>query len=83
MNEDLAERVTEAIAEWLAVNGGGFGTAFSLCAELIDGDGDRAWATAHHDNQTPSHTLGLLRWHTMNAEQQCVEMMFHEDEDDQ
>lgn len=81
-DNDAAGHVNNALGEWLAANGGGMVTAFALCAELIDADGDRAWVTAHMDGQTPSHTIGLLRWHTLNAEQQCVEIMFEVDEDE-
>lgn len=79
--DDASDRITNALTEWLADQGGGIVTSFAICAEYVDSDGDRSWLTAHHDGQTPSQTLGLLRWHTLNAEQQCVELMFAEDED--
>lgn len=81
---DISDAINDAITTWLADNrGGGIVTAFTLCAEYIDADGDRSWATAHHEQQTPSHTLGLLRWHTINVEQQCAGYMYTDDEDDE
>lgn len=79
-SDDIAARLSETLATWLAEQGGGFVSSFTMCAEYVDSDGDRSWLTAHHDGQTPSQTLGLLRWHTLNAEHQCVGLMFAEDE---
>lgn len=79
--DDAAEAISNALAEWLASNGGGFVTGFAACFEYVDADGDRAWAVAHHDTQTPAHTLGLLRWHTMNVEQQCIGYMCPDEDD--
>lgn len=81
-DNDASNIITNALTDWLATRGGGIVTSFAICAEYVDSDGDRSWLTAHHDSQTPSQTLGLLRWHTLNAEQQCVEFMFAEDDDD-
>ena len=78
---DITDAITEAIAGFLAEHGGGIVTSFACAAEYIDSDGDRCWITAHGEGQSPSQTLGLLRWHTINAETQCAEMMFEGDED--
>lgn len=69
---EVAEAITKAIADWLASDGGGFVTAFACSIEYLDADGDRCWATVTADNQSPSQTLGLLRWHTLDVEQQCL-----------
>ena len=68
-------------AEWLASNGGGMVTGFALCVDFIDEDGDRGWATAHSDGQAPAHTLGLLRFHTIDAERQVRDYFHRNDED--
>lgn len=77
---DIAEAITNAVGEWLASQGGGFITAFAASVEYVDTDGDRCWAVAHHDNQSPSQTLGLLRWHTIAIEQQSIAAMLDDDE---
>jgi hypothetical protein len=78
--DSASAAIGTALGEWLALNGGGMVTSFAACVEYMDNDGNRCWATAHHDNQSPSATLGLLRWHTLNVEQQCTGFMVDEDE---
>ncbi len=81
-SDDLADRIADCLGDWLADCGGGMLTSFAFCMEYVDSDGDRAWGVAHNDGQTPAHTLGLLRWHTLNVEQQSIEAMYPEADDD-
>ena len=78
--DELSDVIAEAMAVWLADNGGGMVTSFAYAVEYLDADGDRCWAVAHADSQSPSQTLGLLRWHTLAIEEQCRELMGDEDE---
>lgn len=71
--EQIATVVSAALGEWMASNGGGFVTAFALVVDYVDEDGDRGWATAHAENQMPATTLGMLRFHTLNVEQQVLD----------
>lgn len=83
MHEDvdrISTLVHEAIETWLSDNGGGLVTAFALSAEYIDSDGDRCWALVTADGQSASQTLGLLRWHTMDVERQCLDQLRDADE---
>jgi hypothetical protein len=68
MVDALADTIREAVEQWLARNGGGMVTAYAMAVNYYDADGEQCWATAHAEQQTPAHTLGLLRWHTMSVE---------------
>ena len=81
MADAAGEAVSEALAQVMAEAGGGFVTGFCLVAEVIDGDGDRGWVTAHADGQSPSATLGMLRWHTLTAEHDVALYLAGDDED--
>ena len=78
--EGLRDTVTRAIDEWLASNGGGMAAGFVLALNYYDADGDQCWAVAHPEQQTPAHTLGLLRWHTLSAEHDINAYLSEEDE---
>lgn len=73
--DQVAGVVAQALSEWLASNGGGMVTGFAICVDFIDEDGDRGWATAHAENQPPATTLGLLRFHTIDAERQVLDYL--------
>lgn len=79
--DELRDTVETAISDWLAKNGGGMVTGFAAVVNYCDGDGDASWATAHSPDQTPAHTLGLLRWHTMAVEHDVIAYFDSEDED--
>lgn len=64
----LADVIREAVDQWLASQGGGMVTAYEVAVNYYDAEGEHCWATAHADRQTPAHTLGLLRWHTLSVE---------------
>jgi hypothetical protein len=66
--DNLAAVVRDAVDNWLAANGGGMVTAYAMAVNYYDSEGEQSWATAHNDEQTPAHTLGLLRWHTLAVE---------------
>lgn len=84
MSEDAADALRDtveaAIGTWIAENGGGMVTGFAAVVNYYDSDGDQSWATAHYDGQTPAHTLGLLRWHTMAVEHDVIDYFDREDE---
>lgn len=77
--DDLRDRIETTIGEWLATHGGGMVTGFAAVINYFDADGDSSWATAHSDEQSPTHTLGLLRWHTMAVEHE-VSAYFHSED---
>lgn len=79
--DDLAAKVTDAINEWLAETGGGMATAYALAVNYYDNEGEPCWSTASADEQTPAHTLGLLRWHTLHVEHDVAS--YFDPEDDQ
>lgn len=64
----ISKMIEERLNQWLQEFGGGFVTAFTACVEYVDSDGDHCWASAEPPGQTPSQTMGLLRWHTMASE---------------
>lgn len=66
--DTLAEAISHAVDTWLAEQGGGMATAYAMAINYYDAEGEQCWATAHADRQTPAHTLGLLRWHTIAIE---------------
>ncbi len=66
--DGIAENIQAAIDKYLAENGGGMVTGWTCAVDYFDSDGERSWALATFDSQTPSQTLGMLRWHTLNAE---------------
>ena len=70
MADALADVIRAAVDEWLASHGGGMVTAYAMAVNYYDSEGEHCWATAHADRQTPAHTLGLLRWHTLAVEQE-------------
>lgn len=67
-HDNLSDAIREAVDQWLAANGGGMATGYSLVLNYYDAEGAQSWASAHADNQTPAHTLGLLRWLTLSIE---------------
>ena len=69
--QTLSEMLSKAASEWLAEHGGGYITGMAAAVEYIDEDGSRCCVTAHTSDQSVAHTLGLLRWHTLNVERQC------------
>lgn len=71
--DNLADVIREATDNWLAANGGGMVTAYAMALNYYDAEGEPSWATAHADRQTPAHTLGLLRWHTLAIEHDVIE----------
>lgn len=79
--DNLREAIETAINEWISTNGGGMLTGFATVVNYFDSDGDQSWATAHSDNQTPGHTLGLLRWHTLAVEHDVMGYFDREDEE--
>lgn len=57
--ESLDSVVQDAVASWLAENGGGFLGAYVLAADIIDADGDRANVVVEGQDQPRSSSLGL------------------------
>lgn len=79
--DNLQEHLGKAIDEWMATNGGGMVTAYAAAVTYYDSEGDTCWATAFADGQTPSQTLGLLRWHTLSVEHDVMSYFRDEDGD--
>ncbi|GAB3863398.1 hypothetical protein GCM10028801_30930 [Nocardioides maradonensis] len=67
-NQAVSRVVQAGVDQWLQGLGGGFATAFTVCIEYVDPEGRHCWAIGGAPSQTPSQTLGLLRWHQMFAE---------------
>lgn len=67
-SDTIDHAVGTALADWLSQHGGGFVTGWALAVEFVDNDGDRGWVVAQDEAQTPAHTLGLLRFHTLSVE---------------
>lgn len=80
MADTLALTIERAVEEWLASHGGGMSTGYAVVVNYFDSEGEPGWATAHAERQTPAHTLGLLRWHTMATEHQIVGYFDSEDD---
>lgn len=68
VGDSLSDAVSKAVEEWLATNGGGMATGYSMVLNYFDNKGTQSWATAHADGQSPAHTLGLMRWLTLSIE---------------
>lgn len=79
--DQLADHISTAIHDLLAQHGGGMVTGFALCIDFIDSDGDRSWATAHRDGQTPMQTLGIIEFHRLAAVRQVDDYLRANDEE--
>lgn len=82
-NDALSRILEEGVNAWLQELGGGFATAFTAHVEYVNPAGQHCWAIGEAPRQTPSQTLGLLRWHQITVESKFKQYLaaFHAAED--